>query len=171
LLLPQHINYASDITKLVLEMSNSNLSVKIALNRQKIFKDQEDKKDPENPVYVPKLMKVKTSISHPKECEGDPIMVELQEKQTALNKEYQIRAGQNCSAAATRSLEIACTLRLETFATNTIDLFETITSYHSFIVHPDTCDPQQFRFLMTKILVALIRAALPSEDLENEYFT
>jgi len=94
-------------------MSGSTLFVKKMLSRQKIFKDQEDQQDPENPVFVPKSMKVKTSISYPKECEGDAFVLELQEKQSALNKEYMIQSAKNCSvakncsAAVTRALEIA----------------------------------------------------------------
>ena len=170
LLSSQRTNSAQDISKLVLEMTNSSIAVNKRLDCQKLFKDQENKNDPENPTYIPRSMKVKTTLTFPKECEGDAIMLELQEKQAAVNKTFMFESGKLCSQAADRALEIFRKKRLDTFANCSIDLFETYTSYHSFLVHPETDDTRNKRLLATKILAALIKAP-SNEGLDDDFLT
>lgn len=157
------------ITTLTLVMADSSFLIMHKKSCLDTFLEQERKKDSENPTFVPRSMRIKTKLTFPNECKDDAIMAELQEQQTALNKDYMNKSGALCKKVAGRALEVFQEMHLELFVKHTINLFEVrLTVYNGTI--PSTDGPRDVRILAKKTLIGLIQAS-PQEGLNDSFFT
>lgn len=157
------------ITKLTLVMADSSFLVQHKKGCLDTFLEQERKNNPEEPTFVPRSMRIKTKLTFPNECNDDAIMKELQEQQTALNKEYMNKSGALCKKVAGRVLEVFQEKHLEHFVKHTIDLFEVRLTVYSGTI-PTTDGPRDVRILAKKTLIGLIQAS-PQEGLNDSFFT
>lgn len=157
------------ITTLTLVMADSSFLLMHKKGCLDTFLEQERKNDPENPTFVPRSMRIKTKLTFPNECKDDAIMAELQEQQTALNKDYMNKSGALCKKVAGRALEVFRENHLEHFVEHTINLLEVrLTVYNGTI--PSTDGPRDIRILAKKTLIGLIQAS-PQEGLNDSFFT